>query len=72
MELKVDLSYGEQLFIIEHQTSELRRFRHLSTVRRTIREQSGTGGSSAIGVLRQALEHSLFPELCALRDEIPR
>jgi tryptophan 2,3-dioxygenase len=61
----------EELVDIED-NFQLWRFRHLSTVRRTIGEQSGTGGSSGLGFLRSALEQSFFPELYALRSEIPR
>ncbi len=49
---------------------QLWRFRHLSTVRRTIGERSGTGGSAGIAFLRRALEQSFFPELYALRSEL--
>ncbi len=49
---------------------QLWRFRHLSTVRRTIGDQTGTGGSSGIGFLRAALDLSFFPELYALRSEV--
>jgi tryptophan 2,3-dioxygenase len=51
---------------------QLWRFRHLSTVRRTIGDQTGTGGSSGIGFLRSALDLSFFPELYALRSEVGR
>lgn len=51
---------------------QLWRFRHLATVRRTIGDQTGTGGSSGIGFLRAALDLSFFPELYALRGEVGR
>ncbi len=60
----------EELVDIED-NFQLWRFRHLSTVRRTIGERSGTGGSTGIGFLRRALEQSFFPELYALRSELP-
>jgi tryptophan 2,3-dioxygenase len=46
------------------------RFRHLKTVERMIGNQRGTGGSSGVGFLRQALDRSFFPELYAVRDQV--
>jgi tryptophan 2,3-dioxygenase len=46
------------------------RFRHLRTVQRTIGFRTGTGGSSGVGFLRQALDLTFFPELYAVRTEI--
>jgi tryptophan 2,3-dioxygenase len=46
------------------------RFRHLKTVERLIGNQRGTGGSSGVAFLRQALDRSFFPELYAVRDDI--
>jgi tryptophan 2,3-dioxygenase len=46
------------------------RFRHLKTVERLIGTQRGTGGSSGVAFLRQALDRSLFPELYAVRDAV--
>jgi tryptophan 2,3-dioxygenase len=34
--------------------------------------KTGTGGSSGVGFLRQALELTFFPELFAVRTEIGR
>lgn len=51
---------------------QLWRFRHLQTVQRTIGTARGTGGSSGVGFLRGALDRSFFPELYAVRTEIPR
>ncbi|MGN6403008.1 tryptophan 2,3-dioxygenase [Sinomonas sp.] len=51
---------------------QLWRFRHLRTVQRTIGMKTGTGGSSGVGFLRQALELTFFPELFAVRTEIGR
>lgn len=48
------------------------RFRHLRVVQRTIGFKPGTGGSSGVGFLRQALELTFFPELFAVRTEIGR
>jgi tryptophan 2,3-dioxygenase len=49
---------------------QLWRFRHVLTVRRTIGEKTGTGGSSGVGFLRRALDLTFFPELYAVRTEI--
>jgi tryptophan 2,3-dioxygenase len=51
---------------------QLWRFRHLKTVERIIGSRQGTGGSSGVGFLRQALELTFFPELLASRTEAPR
>ncbi len=47
------------------------RFRHLKTVERTIGVKRGTGGSSGVTFLRKALELTFFPELYAVRTELP-
>jgi len=46
---------------------QLWRFRHLKTVERIIGYRPGTGGSSGVGFLKQALELTFFPELLAVR-----
>ncbi|WP_158748432.1 tryptophan 2,3-dioxygenase [Acidobacterium sp. S8] len=46
---------------------QLWRFRHMKTVERIIGFRTGTGGSSGVGFLRQALELTFFPELFAVR-----
>jgi tryptophan 2,3-dioxygenase len=56
----VDIEEGFQLW----------RFRHLKTVERIIGHKRGTGGSSGVGFLRQALELSFFPELIDVRTHI--
>lgn len=49
---------------------QLWRFRHMRTVQRIIGFKRGTGGSSGVGFLRQALELSFFPELFEVRTTI--
>ncbi|WP_431190348.1 tryptophan 2,3-dioxygenase [Janibacter cremeus] len=49
---------------------QLWRFRHLKTVQRIIGMKRGTGGSSGVGFLQQALDLTFFPELFAVRTEI--
>ena len=46
---------------------QLWRFRHMKTVERIIGFRQGTGGSSGVGFLQQALELTFFPELLAVR-----
>ncbi|HTV07198.1 MAG TPA: tryptophan 2,3-dioxygenase family protein [Acidobacteriaceae bacterium] len=46
---------------------QLWRFRHMKTVERIIGFRPGTGGSSGVGFLRQALDLEFFPELLAVR-----
>ncbi|MFE6965309.1 tryptophan 2,3-dioxygenase [Agromyces sp. NPDC057679] len=50
---------------------QLWRFRHLKTVERIIGSKTGTGGSSGAPFLKRALELTFFPELYAVRTEIP-
>ena len=61
----------EELVDLE-ENFQLWRFRHLKTVERTIGYKRGTGGSSGVGFLRQALSLTFFPELYAVRTEIGR
>ena len=46
------------------------RFRHMKTVERIIGYRRGTGGSSGVGFLKQALELTFFPELFEVRGVI--
>jgi tryptophan 2,3-dioxygenase len=56
----------EQLLDIE-QSFQLWRFRHMKTVERIIGFRRGTGGSSGVAFLKQALELTFFPELLDVR-----
>jgi tryptophan 2,3-dioxygenase len=56
----------EQLLDIE-QSFQLWRFRHMKTVERIIGFRKGTGGSSGVAFLKQALELTFFPELLDVR-----
>jgi tryptophan 2,3-dioxygenase len=49
---------------------QLWRYRHMRTVMRIIGFRRGTGGSSGVGFLRQALELTFFPELFEVRTHI--
>lgn len=49
---------------------QLWRFRHMKTVERIIGHKKGTGGSSGVNFLKQALELTFFPELIDVRTEI--
>ena len=46
------------------------RFRHMKTVERIIGFRPGTGGSSGVGFLKQALELTFFPELFSVRTRL--
>jgi tryptophan 2,3-dioxygenase len=59
----------EKLVDVE-EAFQLWRFRHMKTVERIIGHKTGTGGSSGVGFLRRALEHSFFPELIDVRTLI--
>jgi tryptophan 2,3-dioxygenase len=48
------------------------RFRHMKTVERIIGFRPGTGGSSGVGFLKQALELTFFPELFSVRTRLHR
>src|SRR4249919_3702310 len=56
----------EQLVDIEL-SFQLWRFRHMKPVERIIGYRRGTGGSSGVGFLKQALELTFFPELLEVR-----
>jgi tryptophan 2,3-dioxygenase len=49
---------------------QLWRFRHMKTVERIIGYKRGTGGSSGVAFLKQALDLTFFPELFEVRTEI--
>jgi tryptophan 2,3-dioxygenase len=61
----------EELVDVED-TFQIWRFRHLKVVERIIGRKPGTGGSSGVAFLEQALELTFFPELYAVRTEIGR
>ncbi len=46
------------------------RFRHMRTVMRIIGFKRGTGGSSGVGFLKQALDLTFFPELFEVRTRL--
>jgi tryptophan 2,3-dioxygenase len=60
---------AEKLVDVE-ESFQLWRFRHMKTVERIIGHKPGTGGSSGVGFLKRALEHSFFPELIDVRTVI--
>ena len=49
---------------------QLWRFRHMTTVKRIIGFAHGTGGSSGVGFLKQALDLTFFPELWGVRTQL--
>ena len=59
----------EDLVDLESQF-QLWRFRHMRTVMRIIGFKRGTGGSSGVGFLKQALDLTFFPELFEVRTII--
>ncbi len=61
----------EQLIDVE-ESFQLWRFRHMKTVERIIGYRRGTGGSSGVGFLRQALDLTFFPELLEVRTVLGR
>jgi tryptophan 2,3-dioxygenase len=65
----VEYDLCEKLVDVE-ESFQLWRFRHMKTVERVIGFKPGTGGSSGVGFLKQALELTFFPELLDVRTEI--
>lgn len=63
--------FSEQLVDVE-ESFQLWRFRHMKTVERVIGYRRGTGGSSGVGFLKQALELTFFPELLEVRTLLGR
>ncbi len=59
----------EKLVDVE-ENFHLWRFRHMKTVERIIGFKRGTGGSSGVKYLKEALELTFFPELFDVRTEI--
>ena len=57
---------AEQLVDIEV-SFQIWRFRHMKTVERIIGYRRGTGGSSGVGFLKQAMDLTFFPELFEVR-----
>ncbi|HRQ66478.1 MAG TPA: tryptophan 2,3-dioxygenase family protein [Xanthomonadaceae bacterium] len=56
-----------ELLVDVEESFQLWRFRHMKTVERIIGHKRGTGGSSGVGFLKQALELTFFPELFEVR-----
>jgi tryptophan 2,3-dioxygenase len=56
-----------ELLVDVEESFQLWRFRHMKTVERIIGYKRGTGGSSGVGFLKQALELTFFPELLEVR-----
>jgi tryptophan 2,3-dioxygenase len=65
-EFWAEYAMAEQLVDVE-ESFQLWRFRHMKTVARIIGHRRGTGGSSGVGFLKQALELTFFPELFEVR-----
>ncbi|NIJ93600.1 tryptophan 2,3-dioxygenase [Xanthomonas campestris] len=64
-----EYSLCEDLVDVETQF-QLWRFRHMRTVMRVIGFKRGTGGSSGVGFLQQALALTFFPELFDVRTSV--
>ncbi len=60
---------AEKLVDLEHAFSRWR-FEHYKTVHRIIGGKRGTGGTSGLGYLKQALDFVFFPELWAVRTAL--
>lgn len=60
---------GELLLDVAERVTRWRQ-RHLSSVKRTMGEKPGTGGSSGLSWLRKAAEQDVFPELWSARNAL--
>src|SRR5262249_33609278 len=60
------LALGEQLVDLEYRLQQWR-VHHLKTVERVIGYKRGTGGTSGVPYLRNALDRPFFPELWEMR-----
>lgn len=60
---------AEKLVDIEHRV-QLWRFQHLKTVERVIGHRTGTGGTTGVTYLAQAVSRGFFPELLAVRTSL--
>jgi tryptophan 2,3-dioxygenase len=60
---------AEKLVDIEHKV-QLWRFAHLKTVERIIGHRRGTGGTTGVAYLAEAVERGFFPELLAVRTSL--
>ena len=60
---------AEKLVDLEHAFSAWR-FEHYSTVHRIIGNKPGTGGTSGLGYLKEALDFTFFPELWEVRTRL--
>lgn len=60
---------AEKLVDIEHKV-QLWRFAHLKTVERIIGHRPGTGGTTGVAYLADAVGRSFFPELLAVRTAL--
>ena len=60
---------AEKLIDVEDNFQQWR-FRHMTTVKRVIGFKRGTGGSSGVGYLAQALQLQFFPELWKVRTSM--
>ena len=65
----MEYALAERLVDVE-ESFQLWRFRHMKTVERIIGYKRGTGGSSGVGFLKQALDTQFFPELWEVRTRI--
>jgi tryptophan 2,3-dioxygenase len=60
---------AEKLVDIEHKV-QLWRFAHLKTVERIIGHRRGTGGTTGVSYLAEAVSRGFFPELLAVRTAL--
>jgi tryptophan 2,3-dioxygenase len=60
---------AEKLVDLEHTFSRWR-YEHYKTVHRIIGHKPGSGGTSGMGYLKQALDFTFFPELWEVRTEL--
>lgn len=69
MQTKPELALVCELFVDFDEGLQEWRYRHVKMVERTIGRKKGTGGSEGVAYLQKTINHSIFPDLWAIRSE---
>ncbi|MFV1883701.1 MAG: tryptophan 2,3-dioxygenase [Balneola sp.] len=69
MRTEPELALVCELFVDFDEGLQEWRYRHVKMVERTIGRKKGTGGSDGVAYLQKTTNHSIFPDLWAIRSE---
>ncbi|GAB5408079.1 MAG: tryptophan 2,3-dioxygenase family protein [Balneolaceae bacterium] len=69
MQNEPELALVCELFVDFDEGLQEWRYRHVKMVERTIGRKKGTGGSHGVKYLKTTTDHSIFPDLWAIRSE---